>query len=75
MDIQFLLKLLNCLLSDEAIKDIESSTKDQAACAKWNHQRKGKVTSSLLKRMIKGFVVSSIPHQSSNKLIDHELNY
>ncbi|GFU21368.1 hypothetical protein NPIL_434301 [Nephila pilipes] len=30
-------KLLNCSLSDEAIKSIESSTKEQAACAMWNH--------------------------------------
>ncbi|GFU17079.1 hypothetical protein NPIL_131801 [Nephila pilipes] len=42
MAIQYILKLLNCLLSDEAIKDIESSTKVQAACSKWNHQKIGK---------------------------------
>ncbi|GFU52348.1 hypothetical protein NPIL_461591 [Nephila pilipes] len=46
-------KLLNCSLSDEAIKSIQSSTKEQAACAMWNHQRKGRVTSSLFGKACK----------------------
>ncbi|GFU44146.1 hypothetical protein NPIL_277501, partial [Nephila pilipes] len=38
--------------NDEAIKSIESSTKEQAACAMWNHQRKGRVTSSLFGKVL-----------------------
>ncbi|GFS28928.1 hypothetical protein NPIL_300331 [Nephila pilipes] len=51
MAIQYILKLLNCLLSDEALKDIESITKDQAASVKWNHLRQGR-TSSLFGKVL-----------------------
>ncbi|GFR29452.1 hypothetical protein TNCT_624011 [Trichonephila clavata] len=42
--------LLDDSLSHETIRTIELSTRDQASSAMWNHQRKGRVTSSLLRK-------------------------
>ncbi|GFU17143.1 hypothetical protein NPIL_419641 [Nephila pilipes] len=68
-------KLLNCSLSYEAIKFIESSTKEQAACAMWNHQRKGRVTSLFGKVLRyktgqKGLVVQILGRNFSNATIE-----
>ncbi|GFT82968.1 hypothetical protein NPIL_587501, partial [Nephila pilipes] len=69
-------KLLNCSLSDEAIKSIESSTKEQASCAMWNHQRKGRVTSSLFGKVLrcktgqKGLVAQILGKKFSNAAIE-----
>ncbi|GFU51847.1 hypothetical protein NPIL_508711 [Nephila pilipes] len=80
MAIQYILKSLNCLLSDEAVKDIESSTKDQAVSAKWNHQRKGRVTSSLFGKVLhwktgqKGLEAQNLGKYFSDAAIEQGLN-
>ncbi|GFX09166.1 hypothetical protein TNCV_4167451 [Trichonephila clavipes] len=45
--------LLDCSLSHETIQNIELSTRDQASSAMWNHQRKGRVTSSLFGKILR----------------------
>ncbi|GFX53335.1 uncharacterized protein TNCV_363261 [Trichonephila clavipes] len=45
--------LLDCSLSHETIQNIEFSTRDQASSAMWNHQRKGRVTSSLFGKILR----------------------
>ncbi|GFW79642.1 hypothetical protein TNCV_1429021 [Trichonephila clavipes] len=45
--------LLVCSLSHETIQNIELSTRDQASSAMWNHQRKGRVTSSLFGKILR----------------------
>ncbi|GFS80697.1 SWIM-type domain-containing protein [Trichonephila clavipes] len=69
--------LLDCSLSHETIQNIELSTRDQASSAMWNHQRKGRVTSSLLGRFYvaktgsqKGLVEQMFGKSFSNVAID-----
>ncbi|GFY31497.1 hypothetical protein TNCV_4693411 [Trichonephila clavipes] len=45
--------LLDCSLLHETIQNIELSTRDQASSAMWNHQRKGRVTSSLFGKILR----------------------
>ncbi|GFR03519.1 hypothetical protein TNCT_564691 [Trichonephila clavata] len=45
--------LLGCSLSHETIQNIELSTRDQTSSAMWNHQRKGRVTSSLFGKILR----------------------
>ncbi|GFQ92169.1 uncharacterized protein LOC106177314 [Trichonephila clavata] len=68
--------LLGCSLSHETIQNIELSTRDQASSAMWNHQRKGRVTSSLFGKILrcktgqKGLVDQIFGKSFSNAAID-----
>ncbi|GFW41794.1 uncharacterized protein TNCV_4980431 [Trichonephila clavipes] len=68
--------LLDCSLSHETIQNIELSTRDQASSAMWNHQRKGRVTSSLFGKILrcktgqKGLVKQIFGKRFSNAAID-----
>ncbi|GFX32162.1 hypothetical protein TNCV_3327391 [Trichonephila clavipes] len=70
------LMLLDCSLSHETIQNIELSTRDQASSAMWNHQRKGRVTSSLFGKILrcktgqKGLVEQIFGKSFSNAAID-----
>ncbi|GFX60356.1 SWIM-type domain-containing protein [Trichonephila clavipes] len=68
--------LLDCSLLHETIQNIELSTRDQASSTMWNHQRKGRVTSSLFGKILrcktgqKGLVEQIFGKSFSNAAID-----